>query len=82
MNDDEIDWEMSTEIPEIDLNIRSEEVTFKSRKLRCADLPAEPSVVDRLAAVADSDAKRRLEDYDRAKTRFDEMLADLRAMWE
>jgi len=73
------DWD---DLPAIELNIRSEEVIAKPRKLRTAGLPAEPSVVEKLAAVVDPDAKKKVEDYDKARASFDEMLADLRSLWE
>lgn len=81
MNDpDELpeDWD---DLPEIELNIRSEEVIAKPRKLRIAGLPAEPSAVEKLGAVVDPEVQKKLEDYDKARARFDEMLADLRALW-
>jgi len=71
------DWD---DLPEIELNIRSEEVIAKPRKLRTVGLPAEPSAVEKLGAVVDPEesavgvASTRLKCYGEVNYKTGELL--------
>jgi len=80
---DAFGWYHSTKIPEIKLDIRSESITAKPRRLGpWPPKPPEPSAVDRLAAAVDPGAAERVAKVYATRARVDEAADELRALFK
>ena len=78
---DAFGWYHSTKIHEIELDIRSESITAKPRRLvGWPPKPPEPSAVDRLAAQVDPAAAKRVAKMNAAIARSQEAVDDMRDM--
>ncbi len=65
-----------------DIQLRSEQITAKPRKLGIYNpSPPEPSAVDRLAAQVDGNAAKRVAKMDVAIAHQNEAVDELRALW-
>jgi hypothetical protein len=71
--------ELNPEIPEYDLDIRSEEITATKRKLGTwPPTPPEPSAVDRLAATVDPRAAERVAEIEAERAGAASMIQDMK----